>query len=239
MSYENPGSLFAGTHETYLRYRVAHPGLFVDLVDLLAPPGPVLDLGCGPGSVALALAARGRRVLAVDASADMVGFGRAEAARHGVGHLVESACADVHRLGDVGAFAAATMGDAFHWFDRVEILTHMDALVVHGGLVAVIMSYFAGTPKPWWHPLTERVVDRHLGPARLAGPEAPVFAASPGGDHEAVLRASAFCDLCVLRADQRVRMDLEEAVGHQYTQAFSSPALLGDRLGAFNADLRR
>ena len=237
MSYDDPQSLFAGTSEHYLGYRIPHPGLFTDLVADLAPPGPVLDLGCGPGSVALALAERGRQVLAVDANAGMIAAGLAEAARRACGPRINWMCADVHGLRDVPQVSAVTIADAFHWFDRTEVLTMLEGLVAPGGFLAVIMSFSAGTAKPWWHPLTERIVDRYLGHARRAGPRAR-FVASDGGDHEAVLRASAFSDLTVMRTDQRVGMDLDHLLGNQHTQAFSSPPVLAGGREDFDRDLR-
>ncbi|MGH9212656.1 MAG: class I SAM-dependent methyltransferase [Acidimicrobiales bacterium] len=38
---------------------------------MVAPPGPVADLGCGPGAHALALARRGCDVVGVDGSRTM------------------------------------------------------------------------------------------------------------------------------------------------------------------------
>ena len=51
---------------------------------MVAPPGPVADLGCGPGAHALALARRGYHVVGVDGSPRMVQLARARAARDGV-----------------------------------------------------------------------------------------------------------------------------------------------------------
>lgn len=44
----------------------------LDRVDELAPAGPVLDVGCGPGQVAAYLAARGRAATGIDLSPAMV-----------------------------------------------------------------------------------------------------------------------------------------------------------------------
>jgi SAM-dependent methyltransferase len=52
-----------------------------DLADVVAPPGPVADLGCGPGAHALALARRGYDVIGVDGAPRMVQAARARAAR--------------------------------------------------------------------------------------------------------------------------------------------------------------
>jgi len=82
MSYPNPAVLFAGTERQYLRYRPSHPCAFLDQIAALRPAGTVLDLGCGPGSVALALAERGRDVIGVDANPAMVDAAREAAAQH-------------------------------------------------------------------------------------------------------------------------------------------------------------
>ena len=52
-----------------------------DLANVVAPPGPVADLGCGPGAHALALARRGYDVIGVDGSPRMIQVARTRAAR--------------------------------------------------------------------------------------------------------------------------------------------------------------
>jgi SAM-dependent methyltransferase len=52
-----------------------------ELANVVAPPGPVADLGCGPGAHALALARRGYDVVGVDGSPRMVEVARTGAAR--------------------------------------------------------------------------------------------------------------------------------------------------------------
>jgi SAM-dependent methyltransferase len=54
------------------------------LAAVLAPPGPVADLGCGPGAHALALARRGFDVVGVDSSPRMVEVARSQAAHEGL-----------------------------------------------------------------------------------------------------------------------------------------------------------
>lgn len=48
---------------------------------MVAPPGPIADLGCGPGAHTLALARRGYDVVGIDGSPRMVEAARARAAR--------------------------------------------------------------------------------------------------------------------------------------------------------------
>ena len=61
-----------------------------DLANVVARPGPVADLGCGPGAHALALARRGYDVVGIDGSPRMVEVARARAARDDVDVTFES-----------------------------------------------------------------------------------------------------------------------------------------------------
>ena len=60
-----------------------------ELANVVAPPGPVADLGCGPGAHALALARRGYHVAGVDGSPRMVQAARTRAAREEAGASFE------------------------------------------------------------------------------------------------------------------------------------------------------
>lgn len=238
MRYESPAILFAGTEENYSVYRPPHPAVFVDHVAGLDPGGLVLDLGTGPGSLALALAERGRRAIGVDASPTMIEVARKRAADQGLDHEVEFQVGDAHDPTGLPQVAGVVIGDALHWLDRASVLSQLDDLVQPGGFVAIMMSFAAGTAKPWWYPMADRVIHRYLGTARRAGPDA-LHHEQPGGDHETVLRASAFRVLTAMRTDVTLSMNLDQVMGLQYTQAYSSPAVLGERLAQFDGDLRR
>ena len=76
-----------------------------ELCALVAPPGPVADLGCGPGAHARAVARRGYEVTGLDGSPRMVEVARDRAARDGLDVAYEVA--------DVGArlpFADGSLG---------------------------------------------------------------------------------------------------------------------------------
>src|ERR1700739_2190215 len=76
-----------------------------DHANVVAPPGPVADLGCGPGAHALALARRGYDVVGVDGSPRMVQVARARAANDKV-----HATFDVHDVSTPLPFADASLG---------------------------------------------------------------------------------------------------------------------------------
>ena len=238
MRYEMPATLFAGTEVGYSVYRPPHPGVYVDHIAGLDPDGSVLDLGTGPGSLALGLAKRGRHTVGVDVSPKMIEVARKRAADHGFDDEVEFQVGDAHDLAGLPKVAGVVIGDAFHWLDRASVLSQLDELIVPGGFVAIMMSFAAGTAKPWWYQLADRVIHRHVGTARRAGPDA-LHQEQPGGDHETVLRESAFSELTVMRTDVTLSLNLDQIMGLQYTQAYSSPAVLGERLAQFDGDLRR
>jgi SAM-dependent methyltransferase len=88
-----------------------------ELAKVVEPPGPVVDLGCGPGAHARALARRGYDVVGVDASPRMVEVARARAERDGV-----DATFEVQDVGEPLRFADASFGGAL----AILVLQHLD-----------------------------------------------------------------------------------------------------------------
>lgn len=87
-----------------------------ELAKVVAPPGPVADLGCGPGAHALALAQRGYDVVGLDGSPRMAQIARARAARDEV-----DATFDVHDVSSSLPFADASLGGAL----AILVLQHL------------------------------------------------------------------------------------------------------------------
>ena len=95
----------------YLRYSFTKGTLqeVRALTDLLGlgPQSRVLDVGCGPGRHALALAAAGCSVTGIDISADFVALAEAEADRTGLADRVRFLRRDAVDLTGLGPFDAA------------------------------------------------------------------------------------------------------------------------------------
>src|ERR687898_2765339 len=87
-----------------------------ELANVVAPPGPVVDLGCGPGAHALALARRRYDVVGVDGSPRMVEVARTRAARDEV-----DATFDVHDVSAPLRFPDASLGGVL----AVLVLQHL------------------------------------------------------------------------------------------------------------------
>ena len=105
-----------------------------ELCTFVAPPGPIADLGCGPGAHARAMARRGYEVTGLDGSPGMVAVARERAARDGVDVAFEVA--------DVGArlpFADGSLGGVLailviqHLPDPASFLTEIRRCLRPGG----------------------------------------------------------------------------------------------------------
>src|SRR3954462_12707518 len=86
------------------------------LANVVAPPGPVADLGCGPGAHTLALARRGYDVVGVDGSPRMVEVARTRAARDEV-----DATFEVYDVSAPLLFADASLGGVL----AILVLQHL------------------------------------------------------------------------------------------------------------------
>jgi SAM-dependent methyltransferase len=86
------------------------------LAQVVAPPGPIADLGCGPGAHSLALARRGYDVIGVDGSPRMVDVARTLAKREQI-----DATFDVKDVSGRLDFANASLGGVL----AVLVLQHL------------------------------------------------------------------------------------------------------------------
>jgi SAM-dependent methyltransferase len=239
VAYTDAGAIFSGT-AAYYRYRPALPATVVEFVLERAERvgASVLDLGCGPGTFAIPLAARGLDVVAVDANAEMLAVGRAGAAQAGVPEIrwLRARAEDLADQVAGDRVGAVVISDAFHYLNSVTVLAQLSRVVEPGGLVAVVCSRAAGAARPWWYPIVERLVDKYAGPQRLAGAGQPYR--QPAHDHESVLRASPFHNIELLTVDYTIDVHVDRMVIAQLSYAFSSPAVLSNRQAAFTEDLR-
>jgi SAM-dependent methyltransferase len=119
----NVSTPFAGTASYYARYRPPYPDALLADLRLRAATtghGTLLDLACGPGRVAIPMAAHFGRVLAVDAEAEMVAVGTAAAQRRGAANVSWLiARAEDLRIAR-GSIELITIGEAFHRLDQPQ-----------------------------------------------------------------------------------------------------------------------
>ena len=115
----------------------AQPDL-IALFNEYPPAGPVLDLGCGTGDLALALARRGLTVLGIDLAEAAIHQARAKAAAVAdVGRLTEFRVGDaLHPAQFPGPFGSVVDSGFFHLFgplDRERLARDLAATLADGG----------------------------------------------------------------------------------------------------------
>jgi SAM-dependent methyltransferase len=125
---------FGSAAHQYDRYRPGYPDALID--DLAAArPARVLDVGCGTGKVALALARRGLSVLGVEVDERMANVAR--------GHGIQVEVAPFERWDDAGRrFDLITCGEAWHWIDPDLGIAKAARVLRAGGTIAWFWSSY-------------------------------------------------------------------------------------------------
>jgi SAM-dependent methyltransferase len=224
---------FRTTVPFYSRYRQPYPRRLIDRVierTGLEPGDAVLDLGCGPGTLAVLFAGTGMTVTGVDPETAML----EEARRNGPGlTFLEGSSFDLPA--GLGPFRLVTMGRSFHWMDREATLARLDGLIVPGGAVALFDDEHPRTVENAWR----RTLDE-IGRKYGRGEEAHIVERDSGRyrTHESHLLNSPFADLERVAVIVRRRLSVDDIVGLAFSLSTSSPAKLGERIGAFEMDLR-
>lgn len=105
----------------------------------LMPPLVIADLGAGDGTFALLLAQRAEQVIAVDSSANMLDFGREQAARHGI-DSVDFRLGDMEELPiDDAAVDLVFFSQSLHHALHPDRAVHEAARILRaGGRIAIL-----------------------------------------------------------------------------------------------------
>ncbi|MBC8328126.1 MAG: methyltransferase domain-containing protein [Planctomycetes bacterium] len=137
-----------GRHsDDYAAFRPGLPASFYLRLDALVRlrGARALDLACGPGTVALELAARGSAVVGIDVAAGQIAAAERVAAERGLASAARFLVATAEDTGlDDGGFDLVTAGQCWHWFDSAAALAEARRVLRPGGLLAIVAySYLA------------------------------------------------------------------------------------------------
>ncbi|MFI5530558.1 class I SAM-dependent methyltransferase [Kitasatospora sp. NPDC051853] len=241
-------TLFEGVAPYYERGRLPYaPGLVAALtaeLGLDGSRGRLLDVGCGPGTLALRLAGRFAEVVGVDPDAGMLA--EARRAAEGVGGNLRWVRARAEQLpAGLGTFTVATFGNAFHWMDQDRVAATIHDLLRPGGAFVHVADWkaeprsteaFPHPPVP--HAAVADLVRTHLGPLRRAG-RGVLPHGTPSGEAEALARAGFAAPVRLLvPGGELLTRTADDVVAGTFSLSSSAPHLFGPRLPAFEADLR-
>jgi SAM-dependent methyltransferase len=120
----------------------------------------VLDLGCGPGVVALALAPFAGEVVGVDPEPEMLRMAAQNAAAAGVKlRLVQGSSYDLGP--QLGTFRLVAMGRSFHWMDRADTLRRLNGMIEPEGAVVLVDDDHPMLPDNAWLPAFKALIERY------------------------------------------------------------------------------
>jgi SAM-dependent methyltransferase len=236
--------LYRGTAGAYDRFRPPYPpALIADLVARTGADGTgrLLDLACGTGQAAFALAGSFAEIWAVDQEPNMIEFARLKADRAGsAARFRFFTCAAEALAAPAGYFDLITVGNAFHRLRRTALAADMFGWLRPGGFLALL---WGGSPwygdEPWQRVLAavmRRWQDRPGAEARIPASYQADRDAHP--DVDIVTEAGfAFAGRYDFPASRVWTAD--ELAGFVASTSVLSAAALGDRAADFDADLRR
>lgn len=202
----------------------------VALVDALSPSDGerVLDIGCGFGATALALAEQGAQVHGIDIALPMVERARERAAAAGV--AATFAVGDV-QSGDLGGpyDAAVSRFGVMFFDDPVRAFANIASAIVGGGRLAFVCWQPIGA-NPWMTLPTEVVrglVDvpspPPVAPSSMPGPNPFAF-----GDEthvESILHRAGWVDIMIGSCTPTIRMGGDDGISGAVAQALNGSAV--------------
>jgi SAM-dependent methyltransferase len=229
---------FATTVSLYEELRPPYPpSFFREVAQRLAlgKQHALIDLGTGPGPLALGFAPYVRRLVGVDPEPAMLAAARKAAQRASQTFtLIGGKAEDLPD--DVGSFDVVTIGRALHWMDRDATLARLERLVAPDGVILVCASFSAmDGHNPWLEDYNS---------ARRAWSEPSLWSESGSAarthrDLAGFFRGTRFHAADVIEVETSQEVSVRDLARRVLTFSPSSPDVLGDRVEAMLHDVEQ
>jgi SAM-dependent methyltransferase len=227
---------FRSTVPFYVEGRLNYPPRLIENVASwlgVTPKDHVLDLGCGPGFLAIAFAKLGCKVMGIDPDPAMLAAAQELAAPQGARCTFREGSS--YDLGPaLGRFKLVTMGRSFHWMDRAATLAALDGMVPGDGAIALFNDEHVRCRQNRWVEALEEVQQRFERRDEFR----TLQKAGEVDRHEIALLASAFSRLEGMEVTERRELTTETALSRALSYSASSPEKLGEQRQAFEAQVR-
>ena len=217
---------FETTAASYAAHREPYPGaFFAAAAERLALTGreALIDLGTGPGLLALGFAPHVARLVGVYPELAMVAAAREAASAAGVAFDVRLGRAEAV---EADGFDLVTIGRALHWMEQAPTLAALDRMLAPGGRI-LICGARMGAANPW-RGAFEQVTQKWS-----SGGEAEYRRA-----HQEFFDGSRFSHVADIHVEHRQDVDVDALIERALTRSTTSPAVLGDGIEAFRAEMR-
>ncbi|MFB7191078.1 class I SAM-dependent methyltransferase [Streptomyces sp. NPDC056230] len=250
VGWEWDDTLFLGAAPFYQRGRLPYaPALADTLAEVLGlgGQGRLLDVGCGPGTLAVDLAHFFSEIVGVDPDSGMIAEAKRGAAERGVAGKAQWVQARAEDLpAGLGTFNVATFGQSFHWMDRDLVATTVRDMLQPGGALVHISDLKTearsvdGLPFPAVpYAAVDELVRHYLGPVRRAG-QGVLLHGTPGGEAAVFARAGfSGPERHVVPGGQVLERTCDDVVAWVFSMSSSAPHLFGARRDDFEKDLYR
>ena len=184
----------------------------------------LLDVGAGPGILAIGFAPYCREVVGVDPEPGMVEAAREAANRAGVAaRFMESRFEDV--AAKLGAFDIVTIGRAIHWLDPEPARAALDRALARQGRVLVCHASSVKDGRNPWLETFNAVRDRWKGDR-------------PSRDHDTFFADGQFTRTGTIRVEGTYSVPIERLVERVLSMSTSSSERLGDEVPAMRSVMR-
>jgi SAM-dependent methyltransferase len=206
-----------------------------EMAGLDSATSSILDLGCGPGIIALALSDRASSVLGVDPDSQMIE--QAELAADDLDvHNVQWLCATAEEFDDgPRRYDLVTIGSAFHWMNRELVAERVYRLLKPRGVLALL-----GNPTPLIDIHEEEGVGGAIKRVQTQWLDPKDRPSIPDGRvrHEEILFASSFGRAEIRYFVTRQRWNIDSVIGFLRSTSWRPDQVLGPRFPDFVEDLR-
>ncbi len=222
---------FDSTVPFYARYREPYPASFFREVarrQVLDGTERLIDIGCGPGSLAIGFAPYVKTCVGVDVETEMLAAARVEAARAGVHvELIQARIEDLPA--DIGLFQTVTIGRALHWFDRDHAIAVLERIVDANGWIAICGTRAHSAASQG---LTGKFHD--IRRAWSSDPDESRYRINL----EEWFGGSRFRQAEEVEVTETHQVTIADLIGRALSLSTTSPEVLGERRPAFEAAMR-